>query len=86
MLITSEEDEVVVRHDLEGLDLGLRDDHAGVAPVLDLLGLDVAEGARDAQPAGEHAEGAQYQLLLYLVRGVGGGDARYRLGPKMLLE
>lgn len=44
-VLTSKEYKVVVLLDLERLDLRLGYDDLGIAPVLVLLGLDVAEGA-----------------------------------------
>ena len=80
-MLTCEEYEVVRRLDLECLDFRLGYDHPWIAPVLDLLGFNVAERPRDREPPRKHSEGPHYQLLLHLVWGVCCGNPRYRLSP-----
>ena len=65
--VASERNEVVLFLDAKGLDLGRRDQNSWITAKFFKLRLDVSEGSRHAQPAGEDAL-RTYQLVLRVAR------------------
>ena len=61
--IACQHDEVVVLRDLELLDLGRRNHHVRIASKFLDFGLDVAEGPRDGEAAGQHAQRPHNRFL-----------------------